>query len=217
MWNRYPDWSQAQAAGVRFVIAKATQGRTWVDPSYARNKAQAEALGIAFTAYHYAVPGWSSRDARVQADHFVATAALGGKNLVPALDLEKTGGLPPTRLQRWVKMFLEEVEARLGVKPLIYTSPSFWHTYMANTTWFADNGYRLWIAHWGVPQPRVPANGWSQRGWTFWQQSSSGTIDGFSGHVDHDVLFGASIKALRIRNNLTTPAPSPSPSPTPIP
>ena len=33
MWNRLPDWGQAQAAGVRFVIAKASQGRTWVDPN----------------------------------------------------------------------------------------------------------------------------------------------------------------------------------------
>jgi len=40
---------------------------------------------------------------------------------------------------------------------------------MGNTTWFADHGYRLWLANWNVSSPTVPANGWQGRDWTFWQ------------------------------------------------
>ena len=51
--------------------------------------------------------------------------------------------------------------ARTGVKPMIYSSPNFWQTNMGNTPWFADHGYPLWIAHWGVSAPIVPAGNWS--------------------------------------------------------
>src|SRR3954468_15322880 len=108
-WNGAPDWRRAQASGVRFVIAKASQGRDFVDPTYARNKAQAEALGLKFTAYHYASPDRTWHDALAEARHFVRTAQLGGGNLVPALDLEQSGGLTATQLSRWVKAFVTEV------------------------------------------------------------------------------------------------------------
>jgi len=36
--------------------------------------------------------------------------------------------------------------------------------------WLADAGYKtLWIAHWGVTSPTIPANNWGGHGWTFWQ------------------------------------------------
>jgi GH25 family lysozyme M1 (1,4-beta-N-acetylmuramidase) len=71
---------------------------------------------------------------------------------------------------------------------MIYVSPYFWSTNMADTTWFAVNGYRtLWIAHWTTASgPSVPANDWAGNGWTFWQYTSSGKVSGISGSVDLD-------------------------------
>ena len=64
------------------------------------------------------------------------------------------------------------------MKPLIYTSPNFWLANMGNTRWFADHGYPLWIAHWGVSAPSVPADNWGGNGWTYWQWTSTGHVAG---------------------------------------
>jgi lysozyme len=114
------------------------------------------------------------------------------------LDLEKNGGLGIRKLRKWVKAWLARVEARLGVKPIIYTSPSFWHDRMGNSRWFADNGYALWIAHWHVATPRVPAKNWGGRGWTIWQYDNCGSVEGIDGCVDLDRFNGTNLDALRI-------------------
>ncbi|HUG47476.1 MAG TPA: glycoside hydrolase family 25 protein [Candidatus Limnocylindria bacterium] len=200
-WQGIPRWKYAKPAGVRFVIAKATEAQGWVDSQFARNKRRADALGIPFTAYHFARPDRTTDDALREADHFVRTAGLAGRHLLPVLDLEVTGGLGPKRLIEWTRTWLRRVEARLGVKPMIYTSPSFWLDHMNDSRWFADNGYRLWIAHWGARQPTVPASNWGGRGWTLWQVSDCGQVRGISGCVDVDLYRGTRLAGLKIVNN----------------
>lgn len=205
-WQGAPEWWRLPRAGVQFVIARATitllNGKTVEDPQYPRNRRRANALGIPFTAYHYARPRWSLNSAVRQADRFVDAARLLPKNLVPVLDLEESGGLGSKRLIRWVRAWLTEVEARIGVKPMIYVSPSFWTDRMADTRWFANHGYRLWIAHWtSQPKPRVPAGNWAGRGWTLWQLCDCGEVAGIDGPVDVNLHNGTRIWRLKIRNN----------------
>jgi GH25 family lysozyme M1 (1,4-beta-N-acetylmuramidase) len=181
------DWAQVAASGQRFVFAKATEGRTFVDSMYATNKAGAEANGIAFGAYHFAQPDDGSDDAIREADHFVDTAQLGTGNLFPVLDIERTNGLSQAEITSWILAWLGRVTERLGVRPMVYTSPAGWETRTGDTTAIADAGYTvLWIAHWGVAEPRLPANEWSGNGWTFWQYDNCGAIPGIEGCVDVD-------------------------------
>ena len=201
--NGQPNWAQVKQAGVKFAIAKATEAQTFHDPEYARNKAQAEANGIAFGAYHFARPDKSAGDAVGEAHFFSSFAALDGDNLIPVLDLEDNGTLGARKLKRWTKAWLATVEADLGVKPMIYTSASFWNAHMGNSRWFADHGYRLWVAHWTAnAQPAVPATNWGGRSWTVWQYTSHGTVAGISGNVDQDRYRGTSLAPLLIKNNL---------------
>jgi lysozyme len=200
-WQGAPNWAQAKAAGVRFVIAKATQGTSWVDPQWARNRTRLRANSIPFSAYHFAEPETTPGDAVAEADHFVNTARLDRRNLLPVLDLERHNDMSAEQLRDWVAAWLARVEARLRIKPLIYTSPSFWVERMGNTTWFADNGYGLWIAHWNVETPTVPANNWGGRGWTLWQYAVKGGLPGFEGKVDRDRYEGDTLAPIRIRNN----------------
>ncbi len=187
-------WNLVPMAGKSFVIMKATQGETYVDPTYATNHAGARAAGLAVTAYHFADPSTAPNDAILQADNFVMNAALLPGDLVPALDLEENNGLSVAQLQAWVQAWLDEVYLRLGVRPMIYTSPNFWTNYMGNTTQFADEGYSvLWVAHWGVTAPSIPANNWSGHGWTFWQYSNCGTVSGITGCVDLDRYNGTTL------------------------
>jgi GH25 family lysozyme M1 (1,4-beta-N-acetylmuramidase) len=187
--NNHPiNWSQVAGAGVRFAIHKATEGQTYSDPSYTIDRNGAGQAGIKWSAYHFARPDTTSNDAVLEADHFVDTALLTSGDIIPALDLEVTGGLGTTALRNWVSAWLARVTTRVGVRPMVYTSPNFWKTYMGDTTAFADQGYRiLWVAHWTTnSQPSVPATNWGGNGWTFWQWTSCWTVPGINGCVDGD-------------------------------
>jgi GH25 family lysozyme M1 (1,4-beta-N-acetylmuramidase) len=181
------DWVQVAASGQRFVIAKATEGLFSVDPTYATNRAGATAAGLVFGAYHFARPDLHPTDPRGEADHFVDTAQLGPGNIVPVLDLERPGDLTQAQLTEWILAWLSQVTSRTGVRPMVYTSPNGWVNRTGNTTAVADAGYSLlWIAHWFVSEPTVPANNWQGNGWAFWQYSNCGTVPGIQGCVDLD-------------------------------
>ncbi len=186
-WQGSIDFSKVRATGRTFVIAKATEGSTWTDPRYSTNKWAAMHQGLNFTGYHFARPSSASGEAVTEADHFVSVLGLTHGMLVPALDLEVSGGPGTTAQQTWTKAFLARVYYRLGDRAMIYTNPTFWQTYMGNTSWFAANGYPvLWIAHWGSTSPSVPASNWGGHGWAFWQYSNCGSVPGISGCVDLD-------------------------------
>ena len=181
-WQGTIDWRQVAGAGKSFAIAKATEGVGYKDDKYLQNKAGALGNGLKFGAYHFARP---ENNAVREADWFVDNAAYQPGMIIPTLDLERTGGRGPTGLTNWTKAWLARVEERLGVKAMIYMSPSFWRTNLNNTRWFADNGYEvLWIAHWHVQVPAPPADNWGGHGWTFWQYTSDGRVPGISGRVD---------------------------------
>lgn len=198
-WQGHIYWHRVRRAGVKFAIAKATEGLHRVDAQYAHNARNARRAGVPFTAYHFARPAGGAANARAQADFFVDHAMLQSSDLVPALDLEKTGGLGAVALQRWVLAFLNRVQQRLGVKPMIYTSPGFWTGRMANTRTIVRAGYRvLWVAHYGTAKPSVPAKRWNGNGWTVWQWTKCGHVDGIRACVDRDALNGLRVAELTI-------------------
>jgi GH25 family lysozyme M1 (1,4-beta-N-acetylmuramidase) len=198
-WQGTINWTQVAGSGVRFAIMKATEGQTFNDPNYGTYRANANAAGVYIGAYHFARPDSTTNDATIEADHFSGVAAPRSGDIVPVLDLEDSGGLSSSSLKTWVQTWLDRVTANVGANPMIYTSPSFWRTYMGDTTQFADEGYRLlWIANWFVPEPDVPANNWGGDSWTFWQYDNCGSVPGVSGCVDLDYLKKSRQKWVRI-------------------
>jgi lysozyme len=191
-------WGAAADSGVRFVIARATEGASRVDERYASVKEQARAAGLAFTAFHFARPDPTRDDALREADAFLEAAGLGPGDLVPVLDLEEAGRLGVRALQAWATIWLDVVGATLGVRPLIYTNANFWRVHMGDTTAFAEAGYRLYIASWGAASPVVPAANWGGRGWALWQTSSCGKVRGIPGCLDTDLYNGADLRPVTI-------------------
>jgi lysozyme len=196
------DWAQVAAAGKRFAFVRATAGTLTADSAYAANRYGARAAGLAVGSYHFANPDRAFNDAGNEASWFLRNAAIASGDLVPVLDFETANGLDPAALTAWAQTWLSQVTAATGVRPIIYTTPKFWRTSMADTDWFARNGYSvLWIAHWtGSSEPWVPAGGWGGtgwggNGWSFWQHSSAGTVPGISGYVDLDRFNGSSLPA----------------------
>jgi GH25 family lysozyme M1 (1,4-beta-N-acetylmuramidase) len=199
-WNGTINWTSVAGAGITFAIQKASESQTYVDPTYETNRNGATAAGIKFTGYHFARPDTSANDAVLEADHFVETADLAPGDIIPALDLEDSGGLGVTALQNWTMAWMDRVTFRLGVKPMIYSSPGFWTSYMGNTTMFATAGYKtLWIAHWtSNSAPTVPANNWGGYGWTFWQWTDCWHVNGITGCVDGDRYNGLDLTPVLI-------------------
>ena len=185
-WQGTINWTKVAASGKRFAYMKATESTSYVDPTYVSNRQQAQAAGLFVGAYHFGQPSTTAGDASAEADHFVDTAVPAVGDLLPVLDLERTGNLSQAALTAWVKEYLERVYQRTAVRAVIYCSPNFWRTYLGDTTWFAANGYDiLWVAHWtAAPAPSVPGGAWGGHGWTFWQYTSDGTVPGISGRVD---------------------------------
>ncbi len=203
-WNGQIDWLQVAGGGDTFVFAEATDGTTVTDATYPLNRSGAGSVGMHVGAYHFARPSGSS-DAAVsasaiaQADAFVAFAQPQAGDLLPALDLEKTGSLSSSQLTAWTQAWLDEVGVRLGVKPVVYASPDFWKGALGDTPVFAAAGDRLWIAHWTqAALPILPGAGWGGLGWTFWQWTDCAHLPGINHCVDADRFNGDSLAAASI-------------------
>ena len=213
------NWQKVADSGHVFAFHKATEGVGYSDPRYTGNRSEAGSVGIAFGAYHFARPSGGSieaaeADAAAEAQYFVDVAQPVAGDLLPVLDLEAHGGLPVRRLKAWTRAWLDTVSAATGVKPIIYTGPHFWTTYMNNTTDFID--FPLWIAHYtSQSSPSTPAGNWGGNGWAFWQFTSSGKVPGIQTNADVNRFSGSDLNAYKIPG-APLPAPSPDPATPPV-
>jgi lysozyme len=185
-WQGQIDWGKVRAADVRVAYIKASEGKDYVDPTYARNRTDSAAAGVVTGAYDFARPGSRNpgdvvADAKAEAEHFLATANIKPGDLAPVLDLEDAGSLNPDQLSQWATTWSDTVQAATGVKPLLYTSPSFFEDKIGNKDAVADK-FRLWLAHWNTDTPRVPSQWQAWQGW----QTGIGKVDGIAGDVDLD-------------------------------
>ncbi|MGB2953049.1 MAG: GH25 family lysozyme [Gaiellaceae bacterium] len=196
----FVSWPRVAATRYRFVYSEATYGNVGTDPTYLSHRSGAAAAGLAFGAFHFARPNGRTRSAAVkdavaEADHFVAAAEVNTGDLPPALDLERTYGLPQALMVAWTDAWLAEVQAKLGVRAVIYTSAAFWSHSLGNTPRFAAGGSPLWLARWTrlFSPPWIPAGNWNASGWTFWQWTDCGRLPGRRRCFDLDRLKGSAV------------------------
>lgn len=187
---QWEDVRAMEVEGIRlgFAFIKATEGRRIKDHHFNRNWRAARASGMVRGAYHYFHP---AVDPAAQAAHFIQQVKLKKGDLPPVLDVEETNGVSKGELIAAMKIWLDAAEQAYGVKPIIYTGPHFYETWLEGH--FDD--YPLWIAHYDTHRPRIG------RQWHFWQHSESGSVDGIRGKVDFNVFNGdsAAFKRLLIR------------------
>jgi GH25 family lysozyme M1 (1,4-beta-N-acetylmuramidase) len=196
-WNGTIRWGKVATAGYRFAFGKATEGTAYNDKTYATNRNGSENAGLVFGAYHFARPvgknfAAATASAIRQANHFLAVATPQPGELPPILDLEVTGNLTKRRLLAWTLAWLDQIYARTGVEPFLYTSPLFWKGHLSDSTAAAAGGTGLWIAHWtSASQPMVPAQNWDGNGWRFWQWTNCARVPGINHCTDGDRMNGA--------------------------
>lgn len=166
-WQGDMNWSVAKPL-IDYTIIKASEN-IWEDEKYARNVDECLNKNIQLGVYHFCRPQYDWREQAA----FFASRVTGS---LPAFaDLEVTGGLTPTYLERWIHNFVDEVQNRSGYTVGIYTRASFWDLYVARNGW----AYRhpLWVAHFNsyITQPKIPYD-WFE--WKFWQWSADGNGEG---------------------------------------
>lgn len=169
------DWQQVLSEGHTYAFVKATEGMDFKDPDFDSNWAQMKAAGLVRGAYHFYV---TEDDPQAQATFFLSTVSLEPGDLVPVVDVETLGqGTDTTGLADRVRQFLVALEAKLGVKPILYTSPNFWNQNLGSG--FGE--YPLWVAEYGVDAPKVP-DGWTT--WHLWQFEEDAIVAGVADGAD---------------------------------
>lgn len=195
-WQGTIDWHKAAATGISFAFIKATQNS--MDKHFLENVKGAKAAGLLVGSYHYMDDSVTTVDqAKAAAQVFyTAIQAAGGTkmfDLPPVMDYESNkSNLNKAVITLVAKTFLEEIYRLTGVKPMLYTYPSF----ISNFSGL--NSYPLWIARYSATKIPADASGWSR--WTFWQYSDgsaggvlpNGTrkVDGINGTVDLNEFDG---------------------------
>jgi len=166
-WNGAPDFDKLHSNGMRFTFSKVSQGTSFVDDTFRRNTRNARAAGLAAGAYHFFD---YRKGGRAQAKHYLATlkATSGLSGLLPlVVDVETLSslGTPDKALARSrLHALLDELYARTGRYPMIYTSRFMWDKVVGGATSFGS--YPLWVACWKCDTVHLP-RGW--KGWDFWQ------------------------------------------------
>jgi lysozyme len=172
---------------LQFVICKATQGTSFLDPMFRTNWRTIKSKGLIRGAYHFYD---CSADPIKQADFFSKQIQdLDKTDIAPILDIEQGGmvkSVSAEQMQKAILVFLKRVESNTGRKPLLYTD-----------YWFAQDNfsnpevanYQLWIADYAKgSQPNIPKF-WKKKGFLIWQRGSSYKLDAHQ--TDLDIMYGS--------------------------
>ena len=151
-----------------------------IDENFKENFYQAREYGFIRGAYHF----YSTKSsAREQAAFFLQQVHLEEGDLPPVLDVEnKPDSLSVEDFQREILTWLNIVEDRYHVKPILYTYFKFKEKYLSDNR-FDD--YPYWIAHYYVSEMKYKGP------WKFWQHTDAGKLPGIKGHVDFDIYNGS--------------------------
>lgn len=143
-----------------FIIMKATEGRTFVDPMM---KKYIEMLGNdqLYGFYHFARP--ERNRAKDEAQHFCKAIGAYGEEAMLVLDWEAQAVTQPIE---WALDWCNIVEKEYGKKPLIYCSS--WYTKKLKL--LLQNNIGLWVAHYTKKEkPTV----YTYPTWAMWQYTDS--------------------------------------------
>jgi len=173
-----------------FVICKATEGESYIDPTFESNCSILKDKKVIRGAYHFYLCEFDPID---QAQHFSKVVMdnqfLNNSHLPPVMDIENSsmdtncGDLKTA--QNNILLFLKEVEKITGRIPMIYTNKTTGDKYL-NTPDFTK--YPLWIAAYtnDLTTSNIPS-AWDNK-WMIWQRSDSYSYQ--DANFDFDIFNG---------------------------
>lgn len=176
----------AQTGNVRFAFIKSTEGGDLLDPKFKRNWRAAERAGITRGAYHFY---YYCTEPEKHAEWFIRNVPRSAGALPPVLDMEWnpfsptcTFRPPAAEVRRQMRVWMDIVGAHYGQRPIIYTTPDFYH----------DNGLDAFRGEdfWLRATARRPEEIYPGQPWRFWQYSSTGEMPGVLGDTDLNAFNG---------------------------
>jgi lysozyme len=193
LWNRLRishlgSKSKKQISGVvdypvSFCFIKSTEGISIRNPYYTQDYINARKAGIPIGAYHFFS---TKRTGQAQADYFIQNTLFRKGDLPPVLDIEPSDGQIRSMggsqaLWRHIRVWLQAVEKRCGIKPILYINQRFVNNYLPDAPDIMRN-YKIWIARYGEYKPGIKL--------AVWQLSPDGRVKGITGEVDINVFNG---------------------------
>ena len=168
---------------VSFCFIKSTEGVSVRNPFFMTDYQQARRRGIPVGAYHFFS---TKRTGTAQAQYFINSTLFRHGDLPPVLDVEPSAGQiaqmgGADALFRNVRAWLQAVERRTGVKPILYVNQKFVNNYLVQAP-DIKRDYQVWIARYGEYKPDVKL--------AIWQLCPDGRVTGIRGEVDINVFNG---------------------------
>lgn len=177
-WQGNIDFKKVSNSGIQIVYIKATEGTTYVSPTFESSYQNAKANGLKIGFYHY-VTARSEDEARAEAQFFASKIQGKEVDCRLAMDFEEFGNLNNNEINAIGLAFIKRLQ-ELTQKPIVVYSNS----YTARTVWNGEIlNYPLWVAEYGVSRPRDNGK-WST--YVGWQYTDTGKVNGINGYVDRD-------------------------------
>jgi lysozyme len=182
-WEPDTDFGLLYAAGVRFVITKATDGVDGVDPKWADFRSKASLLSrehddFFFGGFHFFEPG---QDPAKQAAHFLSIVRPVKGDIIPSLDTETAGANVGAESWAFDQAFVKAT----GYHSVLYTDEPFYLAGLKAAGFgaaIAAGHMRFWLARYRSEPPATASD--------IWQFSDAGKVPGEPKTMDADVFFG---------------------------
>jgi GH25 family lysozyme M1 (1,4-beta-N-acetylmuramidase) len=184
------NWSKVKSSGIKFVISRGIERDKTLDDKFEENYKGATEQGLPFGVYQfcYDLTVASTIDSAKR-----MVSSLKGKKIPIWLDLEwsSLGKLGKNKVTEIAKAYVNECK-KLGYVCNIYSNTNWYKNYY-NANELKQLGCSFWIAScpfaWfdnGTLKSGLKPN----VGETIWQYSSKGKVNGISGDVDMNILYG---------------------------
>jgi lysozyme len=187
------DWKKVAADGVKGAYIKLTEGTTYLDDQSYKNYLGAKNAGIRVGFYCFA---HCTNDPKKEVDFFLKKLGKMKADLPHCLDLETAKGLSKAQVSAFGLEWLNYMERKTGIIPILYTGYQFAETYFTA----ALGKYPLWVARYsgsnrtgGMKNPGT-SKIWSK--WSMFQYTDSGKVNGIGGNVDINEMDLAFFKSI---------------------
>lgn len=162
-----------------FAYIKATEGYSLKDPLFDFNALSGKKSRLYVGAYHFYRFNVAPES---QVEFFYKNIKDHQFTLAPVIDVETEDNASSEKIRTDLSLALQILENRMGIKPIIYTNPSFYKKHLEGHF----DTYSFWLAHYYVNKPLIPAKMQAK----YWQLTDKATVDGIKAPVDLNVFLG---------------------------
>lgn len=183
-WQGVVNWPLV-AVQCPFAYCKATEGTGYRDPMFPTNWRGMRGARMLRGCYHFArishvgTKATLQRGARDEADWYLEVIGSDRADALPpvlVIGWDRRARKTSTEyLLEWALAWLEQVESKTGLLPIVYTSRNYWRWRLLKSD--ALFRYPLWLAQCKRKGqgPKSPIPGWT---WEFWQFSKTKRVQG---------------------------------------